>query len=495
MINKKGLSLNIIFSLLQIFITGLSYYFLYKYLLQQIGTDLMGVWAIVLSVSSSANIANFGIGTGVVRFTAKFNVNNELKKINNLLQTSLIFISVIFGILCSIIFILAPIWLQSVISGAYYADAIKIIPYSLVCLFLNALSGIFLSCIDGFQKNFIRSLLYIGSIVFLLFGSYLFVPSYGLMGVAYSQLAQSVFLFLYAWISLKLVYNPLRIFPLKWDKQIFKNIFSFGIQEQVISICQLCFDPFTKSVLGSFGNLTMVTYYEMASRLITQLRGFLVSANQVLIPIFTSTSETSVEGTYQLYKRVFSINFLLSLLWLAIIIASVIPISKIWIGNVNNDFVVITIVLALGNWCNILMSPPYFANMGSGTIAANVKGNVIIAILNFLLSFILGYTFNSYGVVAAWSISLAAGSIYIIYNYHKHNKVYCSDIVTRPDYIILMLCMIYSTINFSLFICVNQMNVWKMFAIDAFLFSLMLYFAFVLHPLRRIILLENKGML
>src|SRR5207249_3820855 len=127
---------------------------------------------------------------------------------------------------------------------------------------LNALSGIFVSCIDGLQKNYIRSLIYIFSFFILISFSYLLVPRYGLLGIAYAQLIQATFLLVCSIICLKLIFKPLKFFPLVWDKPIFRNIFSFGIQEQIISICQLFFDPFTKSILGGFGNLSMVTYYE-----------------------------------------------------------------------------------------------------------------------------------------------------------------------------------------------------------------------------------------
>jgi O-antigen/teichoic acid export membrane protein len=488
MVNKKTISVNILFSILQIFITGLSYYFLYKFLLQKIGTDLMGVWAIVLSVSSSANIANFGIGTGVVRYTAKFKVNNELHEINQLLHTSLLFIALVFGTICAVLFIVAPFWLHSVIAGNFYNDAIQLIPYSLACLLVNALSGIFLSCIDGLQKNFIRSILYIVSFSILLGSSYVLVPRYGLMGVAYAQFIQSVFLFIGSAVMLKVVFKPLQLFPLKWNKQIFKNIFSFGIQEQIISICQLCFDPFTKSMLGSFGSLTTVTYYEMANRLVTQLRGFLVSANQVFIPVFTSTSETSAEGTHQLYKKIFSINFLLSLLWLSFIIAAVIPISKIWIGAVNNEFITVTIFLAFAYWCNIVISPAYFANMGSATLKDNVTGNILIAVLNVILCFILGYFFKGFGVVAGWSIALAFGSLYVMIKYHHRHSFNRKLLLTQADLKILLFCMMYCAVSFGLFNFKNSMNVWLMFAIDALLFVFVLTAVFYIHPVSKFLL-------
>ncbi len=487
MINKKAISLNILFSLLQILITGITYYFLYKFLLQKIGTDLMGVWAIVLSISSTANIANLGIGASVVRFTAKYKANAEMQNINKLLHTSLLFLGAVFLGICLIVYLIAPVWLHAVIKMDYYNAAITLIPYSLLCLMLNAISGIFVSCIDGLQKNYIRSLIFIVSFVILLSGSYIIVPKYGLIGVAYAQLIQAGFLLLSAMASLKLIFRPLQLFPMAWDKGIFKSIFSFGIQEQVISICQLFFDPFTKSILGSFGNLGMVTYYEMANRLVTQLRSFLVSANQVFIPVFTSTNEKSAETAHNLYKKVFSISFLLSILWLSFIIASVIPISKIWIGQLNNEFVIITILLAFAYWCNIVISPAYFANMGTATLKDNVAGNVIIAVLNILLCFCLGYFFTGYGVVVGWSMALAVGSLYIMYKYHRRNSLAITQLITKKDVVVIVFSFFYCSFCLLLFHFKSDLNVWIMFGIDLFIFFLVCAVVYTIHPVSKML--------
>ncbi len=492
MVNKKAISLNILFSLIQIFITGLVYYFLYKYLLQNIGADLMGVWTIVLSVSSTANIANLGIGSSVVRYTAKFIVNAESENIIKLIHTALLFLGTVFLIICAIIYLIAPFWLQAVIRTNHYSDAIKLIPYSLFCLMLNALSGIFVSCIDGLQKNYVRSIIYIISFLVLLSCCYWLVPQYGLIGVAFAQVIQSIFLLVSAIFSLKYLFKPLQLFPLLWDKTIFKKIFSFGIQEQIISICQLCFDPFTKSILAGFGNLGMVTYYEMANRFVTQVRGFLVSANQVFIPVFTSTNEKSEESTQNLYKKVFSINFLLNVLTLALIIASVIPISKIWINHLNNEFTVISILLALAYWWNIVMSPAYFSNIGGAALKDNVVGNIIIAIFNIVLCIGLGYLFKGYGVVLGWSLALSVGSAYIVYNYHQRNGFSITRILSGKDLGVTTLSILYCTFCLAFFYFKSNLNVWMMFAIDIFLFMILCIAVYLIHPAGNIFLAAFK---
>ncbi len=482
-INKKTISLNIFFSLFQIVITGLVYYFLYKFLLNSLGADLMGVWAIVLSISSTANIANLGIGSGVVRYTALFKTNNEWQKINKLIHTSLMLLAGFFFVVISIVYLVSPIWLHAVVKESYFAQAMSIVPFSLLCLFFNALTGIYASCLDGLQKNYLRSIVFIISFILLITLSYMLVPRFGLLGVAYAQLAQAFFLFLAMIGCLKFAFRPLKIFALEWDKAIFKQIFSFGIKEQIISICQLCFDPLTKSLLGGFGSLSLVTYYEMANRLVLQLRGLLVSANQVLIPIFTNAQERSAASSKNLYKQVFSLNFLLSTLWLAFIVSAVIPISKLWIGAVSTEFVYVTILLAIAYFFNIIMSPAYFSNMGNATLNNNVIGNVIIAVLNVSLCSLLGYFFGGLGVVLGWSIALAAGSVFILVAYHRLHQILPNTVIQKRDVVLILISSLYAILCFVLFHLQSSLDVWFMLMIVAILFGVVCLAVYFIHPI------------
>lgn len=482
MVNKRVVSINILFSLLQILITGLVYYLLYKYLLKSLGPDLMGVWAIVLSISSTANIANLGIGASVVRYTATYKAKDDAKSISQLVHTSFLFLGAVFLVITAVVYLVAPYWLHAVIEQKYYPAAMALVPLSLSCLFLNAISGVFLSCIDGLQKNYIRSLLYIISFAILIGMVYVYVPSKGLVGVAYAQLGQAVFLLLGSLAALKSVFKGLSFSSVGWNKAIFKNIFRFGMQEQIISICQLCFDPFTKSLLGSH-SLPMVTYYEMANRLVLQLRGFLVSANQVFIPVFASTNEKTSDDTNQLYKQIFSVNFLLGILWAAIIIACVVPVNKVWIGaELNQSFLIITLALTLSYLCNILMSPAYFANMGRAKLKNNVIGNVIIGALNVVLCFGLGFLFQGYGIIAGWSLALSAGSLFILFKYNKENSLGLARLLTSKDILVGVLAAIFCVSCCVLFYINSQLSALWMFAISIFLFAILCLATLRIHP-------------
>ncbi|MCP2619681.1 oligosaccharide flippase family protein [Candidatus Aminicenantes bacterium AC-334-K16] len=111
-------------------------------------------------------------------------------------------------------------------------------------------------------------------------------PKYGLKGVAYARVIQNLIILIFSWFFLRKYLPLLPVFPYKWDKKLFREIVGYGINFQIISVARMLYDPITKALLTKFGGLSLVGYYEMANKLIYQIRSLKVSANQILVPAF-----------------------------------------------------------------------------------------------------------------------------------------------------------------------------------------------------------------
>ena len=190
--SKKRISINIISTILQVLVVGVVYLFLYKFLLESLGIEKLGVWSIILATSSIANLANFGITSGLVKFIADYNAKKNLKDIPKLIFTALVSIIILFLLIVIIIYFFSKVILGFVVEQKYLSLALEILPYSLLCLFINSVGGIFTSTLEGFQKNYVKNFLFLFSSVFLLLSSYYLVPIYQLKGVAIAQVLQSV---------------------------------------------------------------------------------------------------------------------------------------------------------------------------------------------------------------------------------------------------------------------------------------------------------------
>jgi O-antigen/teichoic acid export membrane protein len=202
----KHIKLNIITTILNVLIAGGSYFIVYKLLLKYVGVEELGVWSLVLASSSIANLANFGLTSSVVKFVASFNAQVDKKnEINKLLFTSTILMASIFIVVALILFVFSDFLLSTIIPLKHLLLAKALLPISLSCLVMNAIGGIFTSGLEGFQKNYIKNIIYVGASMLFIGFSYIFIQKLGLIGVAYAQLIQSLFILLFSLITLKFV--------------------------------------------------------------------------------------------------------------------------------------------------------------------------------------------------------------------------------------------------------------------------------------------------
>jgi O-antigen/teichoic acid export membrane protein len=102
--SSKRISINIVSSVLQVLLVGVVYLFLYKFLLKSLGVEQLGVWSIILATTSIANLANFGITSGLVKFIADYNARGQQGNIPKLIFTSFVSIVVFFAFIIFIIF-------------------------------------------------------------------------------------------------------------------------------------------------------------------------------------------------------------------------------------------------------------------------------------------------------------------------------------------------------------------------------------------------------
>lgn len=126
----KKITINAASSVIQVLFTAILYFLLYKYLLDKLGIKLLGVWSLILSFSSIANLANIGITSGLVKFVAESIVEKDNSKLGKLIFTSLISIVVFFGLISIIVFFSANFFLKFVIEKDFLNVALKILPFS-----------------------------------------------------------------------------------------------------------------------------------------------------------------------------------------------------------------------------------------------------------------------------------------------------------------------------------------------------------------------------
>ncbi|MBN2642042.1 MAG: oligosaccharide flippase family protein [Victivallales bacterium] len=448
--NQKRILINAAMSVTQIAVVSVTLFILYKFLLSAVGTESLGIWSLILATTSVTQIANLGLSGSVVKFVAKYVARKEDKKASEVIQTAAITLAIGFGIVLLIGYPLIKWVLSLAVPADSVGIALPILPFALFSLWLSIITGVFQSGIDGFQKIYIRNILMMGASLLFTILCFLFAPKYGLIGLAYAQIINNSIIFLLSWILIKQFIPILPIIPYQWDRMMFKEIMSYGINFQIASVATMFYDPVTKALLSKFGGLSAVGYYEMANKMVQQIRAFIVSANQVLVPSIAELNENSPEQIKSVYLTSYKLLFFLSLPLFTLLIVFIPIVSKLWIGNYEQTFILYAYPLAIGYLLNIFTGPAYFTNLGTGVLRYNVIGHLVIGFLNAILGFLLGLFYGGSGVVIGWAISLSIGSSIIYIAFHITEGIALSELFPPENKNLFLSSFLFFAVSFVL---------------------------------------------
>ena len=454
---KKQLKKNVILSALNVFISGCILFFIFKIILKNLGSSQMGVWSVVLASVSASKISEFGLAGSAVKYVSKYYSLKNNEKAAEVVDTTSATISLSLALALLILYPLIKYVLKIAIPQGSVELAYSILPYAVVSIWLTSITSCYISGLDGVMRTDLRIYGSIfTSLVFAVLVNML-IPTMGLIGVAIAQIVQTTLLLIISYSQLKRIL-PLRIF--NWNLLTFKEMITYGVNFQVILIFYMLAEPATKLLITKFGGLDNTAYFEMASRLVTQFRSILVSANQAIVPRIAHLYETNKDEILKAYHFTYSTMFTISTCMFFSLILGARLISYFWVGHIQDEFVKYTIWISLGFWLNTITVPSYFICLGTAKLKWNTLGHVSFGFLNILLSFFLGLRMGGDGVVLGYLISLFIGSMVIILGYHISNKISFFSLHSFYDLYVVTLCA--SVV--SLYLYKNNyehFNLWK----------------------------------
>lgn len=442
MIQKRRLLINAIMSVGQILLSSCTLFILYRFLLNTIGVEQMGIWSLVLATTAITRIGGLGLPGSVVKFVAKYVAHAEYETVSGVIQTAVISTGLFIGLVLLAAYPLADWLLAFIVPESRIMDAISILPYAFISLWIVTISSVFQAGLDGYQRIDLRNLILMGGAILYLILCFALVPTYGLLGLAYAQVIQGTAILIAGCYSLRLHLQILPVIPYRWNLPLFREMFGYGMNIQIAAVSNLLYDPITKALLSTFGGLAMVGYYEMASRMIYQVRSLIVSANQVLVPVIADLHERGREAILDVYRDSYHLLFFITLMFFSLIVALTPIISEVWIGYYENTFVFFSLLLAVGWSLNILNAPAYVANLGIGILRFNTLAHIMIGLLNVALGFTLGSLYGGTGVIVGWVFSLALGSSIICISFHLIHRIPFGELLPRESIGVGFACLV-----------------------------------------------------
>lgn len=409
-INK--LLTNSIFSFLLVLLNSISYLLIYLLIIEYLGQSQLGLWVLITAIPTA--VASFGTGVSgcLLKFIPEYHVQNDIKKINSLFFSGLVFnliISVIISVIC---FIgnksLLSFILDISIVPDEYAKYFKI---ALVTLVFNILNSVIYAIYDGMQLTYLKNKFLIVGLLVLLFITVLSISKFGLLSIFFAQLIQSIFIFLcLLFYLIKLNFININLFTV--SKNDIKLFFKIGHNFQIISLTLIFFEPITKYFLNKYTGLSIVGIFELANKILLQLRTLLVASMQVLIPYITHKKALGDLNVDEIFTKLFKISSLIAAFLFTIVLFTLIVIYEKFDFQNGTVFIQMAFLLAIAYYINTVTSVSYFIFWGLSYFNIIVFSHLILIIINISFFFILHNYLSGGFWILPMVLSLIISSLY-----------------------------------------------------------------------------------
>ena len=264
--------------------------------------------------------------------------------------------------------------------------------------------------LDGCLRSDLRALVVTGERRLRRAGQAFLARPYGLVGLAWAQVAQGGAVALASWLLLRAQMPGLRAIPRRFDSRLLREMARYGASFQLVTLASMLLDPTTKFMMARFGTLDLVGYFEMAGRIVSQLRGLVVGTVQVLVPVIARLHEGPREQVDRIYMRTYGLVAYLAIPFFGLIAAGVPLLSWYWNGSLVPGFVVVAELTNLGWAANSLHrarllresrngKPPLEHDQPRGHRRAEHPAGGRTGVAG-----------GGIGVVAGWSLALILGS-------------------------------------------------------------------------------------
>jgi O-antigen/teichoic acid export membrane protein len=405
---------------------------------------------------------------------AKDDVDTTSRLIQSVFLATLMMIVVGAAIICPVFYFAASFLLPEEGRTA----AITLLPFTLASMCVLSLSTVFSASLEGLQKGYLKNQIIVGTTVVYLTLAVLLVSWNGLIGLAWAHLTQSILIGVFCLIRLK-AELPIPFIPRRFEKNLLRETWKYGMGLQLISVCVLLLDPITKGLLIRIGGLHTLGIYEVANRMVAQVRNLISSAIQVIVPAISLRSEVRAEAADKLYSSANRIVFYVSVPTFAVLVIMAPFVSKVWLGESQPKFVTFTILLSVGWLINVLAAPSYFGFLGKGLIRWNLLGHVLMVILNAIGGILFGLTAGETGVVFGWVIALSVGSLVSVISYDRQKGGVLAGLLPLENLLVLAASIVSILVVFA----INPLTGGEQFLILKTTLSLTIFIALISAPL------------
>ncbi len=396
--------------------------FLTPYIIGHIGVDRFGIWAIVGVLTGYFGLLDFGIGASFVKYISEFYAKEDYKKINQVVNTGLIFYAV-FAVLVIIsgFFIIKLLLNFFNIPPDLHSEALFVFLLGIVLFSISNALSVFGAVQTGLQRMDITNKIAIAISIPNIIGTIFFLErGYGLPGL---MINNAIILAISSIINIIIAFRilpELRFNPLLVKKSMLKKLFRFGYKLQIVKLSSLAGPQTDKLLITHFLSLSLVGFYQLGNLFVEKAKGLSLLIVSALLPAVSELdAEDGIIKIKSLYIKAFKYVLSVTLPLSFFMASNARLIILTWMKQDFEKAVLALQILTVGFLVNTLTGPGAMVVQGMGKPEYHMKLSLKHLILNLTLSIILIIKFGFVGVLIGTCLSYFLTGSYFIYLVNK----------------------------------------------------------------------------
>lgn len=449
---RKDVKYGAIFSYILIIMNSLYGVLITPYTISYLGVAEYGVYKTISSFTAAFVVLDFGIGSTMIRYIAKFRVDHQEEKIPNYIAMCLMQAIVLIAISAIVLF-LGYQNLESIYEVGLTpkelskAKQLYIVLAASMCL--HILSNVFSGIIKGYNKFSFSNGFSLFFLVFRVILILVLIPivkdSLVLVVInLVSSLLCIVVEFIYAHFKLKV-----RIKFTHWDGTLFKESFIYTILMFITTVEAQVNNSLDNVVIGAFLSSTAVAIYSVGLLVFNMFEHLSSAISSVMLPTVIETMKTDDKLRHNTQSLIVSVGRIQFILLGAALVGFVVvgkEFLELWMGESFGRAYGITIILMIPslfelcvNVCLAMLRAENKIGFRTFVVSFTMVLNLIVTIVG---TRIWGYYAAAFGTAIAFF--LGSDIIMNVY-YYKHYHINMIKIYGRI-FKKIWVCLIFSGI-------------------------------------------------
>jgi O-antigen/teichoic acid export membrane protein len=307
------------------------------FLINGLGLEEFGVWALALSISvlgGYASMADLGIETAAARYIAEARADADTQGAREVASTTMAFFAIVAVVVAPLLAVAAfPLVDLFAIPDDLRKPATLAFVLVASQLLIELPARVFFAALEGAQRyDVYQALEVLRAVVQAILFVLVLILDLGVAGLAAAMPVSSVVVLVAAWAMARRSVPELQVSVTHVSKARFKALVSFGGQYFFVRLMGTVYRQIDKAIIGVALDIRFVTIYEVANRLQQAASMVQSVAASALLPA-TAYWSTQRELLRDLYLRGTSIAVGISL---PVVVAGFVfaePLITTWIGD------------------------------------------------------------------------------------------------------------------------------------------------------------------